>query len=337
MVRLLRILSWFLVLVSFSGVSRSLATPEPLSLSSEQSDGHITLDELGAYVATLDMVWDGTIGFYWRDLNSTRTASYHADVIFPAASVMKVAILLYVYAHVPEFDDTEYDLLYQMVVYSNNWSANAMLALGAGGGVDDGYSAQLGAEEMTTMLHTLGLSDTVQLYPYDAGQDGYQMRLSMITPAVRRDPADGYATESVPVTDPWMQTTAEEISQVFLWIDECRNGTGRLLQHFPETLSAKRCQEMLDILAQSSDATRLVAGLPPGTRVEHKGAWLDDMQADVGIIRLDGHEYLVAIYAYREGYLLDDAVRPLIARISQTIAQAYQFDSRPSPPAPLPR
>lgn len=143
MVRLLRILSWFLVLVSFSGVSRSLATPEPLSLSSEQSDGHITLDELGAYVATLDMVWDGTIGFYWRDLNSTRTASYHADVIFPAASVMKVAILLYVYAHVPEFDDTEYDLLYQMVVYSNNWSANAMLALGAGGGVDDGYSAQL--------------------------------------------------------------------------------------------------------------------------------------------------------------------------------------------------
>ncbi|MGC9038882.1 MAG: serine hydrolase, partial [Roseiflexus sp.] len=59
------------------------------------------------------------------------------------------------------------------------------------------------------------------------------------------------------------------------------------------------CQEMLDNLANNGDNRRMVAGIPDGVRVEHKSGWIADMQADVGIVRSPGGDYVIAIYVYR--------------------------------------
>jgi hypothetical protein len=56
---------------------------------------------------------------------------------------------------------------------------------------------------------------------------------------------------------------------------------------------------MLDLLEANEDHKRMVAGIPDGVRVEHKSGWIDDMQADAGIVRTPGGDFLVAIYLYQ--------------------------------------
>jgi hypothetical protein len=85
---------------------------------------------------------------------------------------------------------------------------------------------------------------------------------------------------------------------------------------------------MLDRLATNHDVTRMVAGLPKGTLAQHKSGWIENMQADAGIVRSPNGDYVLAVYVYKkltDGVAMwDDAVlAPIVADFSRLAYTAY--------------
>ena len=293
-----------------------------LSLApSAQATAQMTAEQLQQQIEAMAEEWDGVVGIYVYDLeNGEEIVNLNADTVFSAASVMKVPMLLQSYINLEEFTDEEETWIEEMIVESDNLSANDIVAASVGGeGTDD---ALTGVIEMSDMLRDLGLEHTYQNMPYEAAE--YLIGVRGVT-IQQGPPREG----PIPFTaaDPVLRTTPAEISQVFIWIDECNRNEGLLLETF-DTLSPERCQEMLDWLAQNGDDTRMVAGLPDNVRVEHKSGWISDMQADVGIVRSTGGDFVVAIYLYSDidttvTFLQDEFVAPVIAHFAELVYSYY--------------
>jgi hypothetical protein len=261
--------------------------------------------------------WDGVAGFYLYDIESGQTITHNANTVFSAASVMKVAILLHAYVSLPSFTPEEREAIQTMIINSDNLRANDVLAATMhGSGTDDAY---VGVLTMNKMLSDLGFQHTYMNMPYE----GYDYLVGLRGLEIRRGPEQ----EGMPpftAADPILRTTPAEISRIFLMIDECSKGTGVLLARYPQQLSPDRCQEMLDLLAQNADDERMVAPIPEGVRVEHKSGWVQDMHADVGIVRSPGGDYLMAVYLWRGVDELPDLwTNPHIVAFSRLIYTAY--------------
>lgn len=293
-----------------------------LPLATDTHDLRPTPDQLQAQIEAMAKAWRGIVGLYVYDLNNDRViAQLNQNTVFSGASVMKVPILLRSYITLPTFSTKQETWLRKMIVESDNFSANNMLAASAGGtNTDDALN---GALEMSAMLKQLGLEHTYQNMPYEASD--YLINIRKIK--IRRGPPhEGSAPFTEP--DPVLRTTPAEMSRVFLWIYQCSKGQGLLLDTFGKTLTAARCQEMLDRLEDNGDHTRFVAGLPTGTRIAHKSGWIEDMQADVGIIRSPGGDFLMATYIYRQivpgkNYLSDAVAAPVLASFARLVYSYY--------------
>jgi beta-lactamase class A len=283
-----------------------------------------SLEQISEQVHLMAAEWDGVVGFYLYDMASDSTTALNENTVFSGASIMKVAILLNAFIALPEFTEKQQVWVQNMIVKSDNHSANHMLAAASSGtGTED---ALAGAEQMNTMLQEdLGLAHTYQYMPYEASD--YLINVRGMT--IKRGPpqeGDSPYTDA----DPMLRTTPAEMSQVFLEIDRCSKGEGILLHTYTETLTIERCQEMLDLLAQNEDNARMRAGMPADIRVEHKSGWIQDMQADLGIVRSPGGDFLLAIYLYRQtDYLYDRTAHPVIAAFARMVYTAYN-------PVPLP-
>jgi beta-lactamase class A len=285
-----------------------------------ETDERPTPAQLQEQIEAMASEWNGVVGVYVYDLASDEVvAALNQDTVFSGASVMKVPMLLQSYINIKTFDDEQKSDLKKMIVESDNLAANDMLAASVDGvGTED---ALVGALAMNEMLSGLGLEHTYQYMPYEAGdyfrQQGIRTKIG--------PPQEGPAPHTD--ADPSVRTTPAEISRIFLLISQCSNGEGALLDTF-ENLSAERCRDMLDLLEQNGDRTRMVAGLPPGTRVAHKSGWIEDMQADVGIVSSPGGDFLVAVYLYREldprkTYLTDEVAAPVIAGFTRLVYSYY--------------
>lgn len=130
------------------------------------------------------------------------------------------------------------------------------------------------------------------------------------------------------------------MGQLYRMIDECARGEGVLLEKF-ELLNPDRCQEMLDLLAENADDTRMVAGIPDGVRVEHKSGWIEHTQADAGIVRSPGGDYVLAIYVYKplgdQWAWPDEVLGGAIADVSRLVYTAYnpiRLDTLPAGETP---
>jgi beta-lactamase class A len=266
--------------------------------------------------------WKGVAGLYVRDLATGETVSYNAGTVFSGASVMKVPIMIFAYSRLGQLNDEQRGWMEKMIIESQNLEANNLLAAAVGGsGTED---ALRGTNEMTEMLKSLGLDHTYQLIPYESWD--WLVQQSLL-------PKGGPAQEGqAPFTDadPYIRTSPQEIGQLFTMLDECARGTGLLLQKVGGRLNQQVCSEMIAWLQQPHDQERMVAGLPPGTKVAHKGGWITDMQADVGIVDSPGGRYVAAIYIWRNGVVTDGnaSPSPYLGDFSHTI---YSFFN----PAPL--
>jgi beta-lactamase class A len=252
-----------------------------------------TPDQLQEQIKLMAKQWKGVAGIYVYDLASDQEiASLNKNTVFSAASTIKLAIMLNAYIQLDKFTARQQTALKKMIVESDNLAANTILAAAAGGsGTED---ALRGAEQMSAMLKDLGLEHTYLYVPFEALEYLAQRKVKFkLGPKREGDP---------PYTDSGraLRTTPAEMAQLYLYIDQCSKGKGILLEKFADHLTAARCQEMLDRLETNDDHKRMVAGIPAGVRVEHKSGWIDDMQADVGIVRAPGGDFLVAIYLYQQ-------------------------------------
>lgn len=283
-----------------------------------------TADQLQLAVDEMAANWPGVVGIYVYDIDNEQVvAKLNEMSVFSGASVMKVAILLNAYANNTSFDDETKVWMRQMIVVSDNIAANRMLAVSVGGlSTEDAYR---GTQRMNTMFKDLGLQFTYQNLPYEARD--YLIGL------LNYDIARGPKIEGPPPhtdADPMLRTTPAEMSTIFLEIYRCSQGTGALLALYPETLSAERCNEMLDLMRSNGDFTRMMSGLPEGTIAARKSGWIEDMQADVGIITTpSGRNFLMAIYVYRPitaeiGNLPDAVAAEAIGGFSRLIYSAFE-------------
>jgi hypothetical protein len=178
---------------------------------------------------------------------------------------------------------------------------------------------------MNEMFKALGLQFTYQNLPYEARD--YLIGL------LNYDIARGPKIEGPPPhtdADPMLRTTPAEMSKVFLEIYRCSQGKGALLELYPETLTADRCIEMLELMRSNGDFTRMMSGLPEGAISARKSGWIEDMQADVGIVTTPaGRNFLMAIYVYRPitaeiGNLPDDIAAEAIGGFARLIYSAFE-------------
>lgn len=285
-----------------------------LSLAPEREGARPTIAQLSEQIAGIEKEWGGVVGVYLYDLSAREESlGYHENTTFSAMSVMKAAIMLHAYAKIAELTPEQSRWTDDMIVRSDNWAANAMLAAGAGGKSPN--DAARGALAMSEMLADLGLEHTYMRSPYATG--GYPIDFTglKVEPGPVREGEEPYTESSR-----YLRTTPAEISRVFLWIEQCRQDDGPLPEAFPETLTPERCGEMLERLEHNADQSRLVAGLPEGTRVAHKSGWIEDANGDAGIVRSPNGDYLAAIFVYRDqASFNEDRAAATIARISRLI------------------
>lgn len=274
---------------------RSVGAPRRVTLTLAPQRGPAVRPDpqmLQEHLEAMADSWRGVIGIYVYDLtNDEVVAAFNPDTAFAAASTIKMPIMLNAYINLPELTEKQQAALRRMIIDSDNLAANALLAASVGGvGTEDAIA---GAEQMSAMLADLGFPETFQYVPFEAQDYIRLMKLK-----VKAGPARG---GKPPYTDAgrYLRTTPREMATLYVELDRCARGEGLLLERFDDVLTPERCQDMLDNLAENGDERRMVAGLPEGIRVEHKSGWIDDMQADAGIVRSPGGDYVVAIYVYR--------------------------------------
>jgi beta-lactamase class A len=261
--------------------------------------------------------WKGTAGVYIYDLASdTQIAGLNEKTAFTAASTIKVAIMLNLFMNVPKLNTRQIAALKKMIVESDNLKANDLLAAAAGGTTTD--SAFEGAKQMSAMLAGLGLKNTFLYVPFESGDF-----IKLYKVKFKTGPAKGGEAPFIKASNT-LRTTPFEMAQIYIDLEQCSQGKGVLLEKYTENLSAARCKEMIGWLETNGDRTRILSGLPKDAKVAHKSGWIPPaIQADAGIVRSPGGDFVIAIYMYQPGERYpDSAVKSLLGSVAR-LAYSY--------------
>lgn len=236
----------------------------------------------------------GDAAFEVLDLSSGLTAGYNADVSMPAASTIKIAVMVEVFKkleggaftfdrhvtlHASDRDDgsgdlafapigssyTVSDLLSRMIDVSDNTAANMLIRL-------------VGRRNINRTMYELGLHHT-------------------------------WLSSSIH-TDDWMVR------------DQLRSSPAdmvRLLRLMAERklIDAWSSNQMIDILEADRINSLLPAALPADIRIAHKTGSFSDTLDDVGIVYAAGVPYVIAVMT--TGLSSEDAGADFIHRLSRVV------------------
>jgi beta-lactamase class A len=277
-----------------------------------------TPEQLQEQVELMAKQWRGTSGVYVYDLASgQQIAGLNEKTAFTAASTIKVAIMLNAYVNLPKLSNKQQAALKKMIVESDNLRANDLLAAAAGGTTTD--AAFDGANEMSAMLADLGLKNTFLYVPFESGDF-----IKLYKVKYKTGPKQGGEAPFIKASNT-LRTTPFEMAQIYIDLEQCSKGQGVLLEKFPKTITADRCKEMIGWLETNGDHDRMISGLPKGTRVAHKSGWIPpEIQADAGIVRSPGGDFVVAIYLYQPGERYsDEAVEGLVGSFARLVYSYY--------------
>jgi beta-lactamase class A len=274
--------------------------------------------QLQEQIELLTKNWKGTAGVFVYDLASaTQIAGLNDKTAFTAASTIKVAIMLNLYVSATKFSDRTTAALKKMIVESDNLKANDVLAAAASGTSTD--SAFEGANQMSAMLADLGLKNTFLYVPFESGDF-----IKLYKVKFKTGPAKGGQAPFIKASNT-LRTTPFEMGQIYIDLEQCSQGKGVLLEKYSENLSAARCKEMIGWLETNGDHTRMLSGLPKDAKVAHKSGWIPpEIQADAGIVRSPGGDFVLAIYLYQPGERYpDSAVKSLLGSLARLVYSYY--------------
>ena len=306
-------------------VRDALAKPKPgpirLKLVPVTTPPPVPLERLREEIEALADELPGVVGLHLIDLTTGEQIGLNDRTVFAGASTIKTAIMLYTYIELSKLSERQEFWMNEMIRYSDNLSANDLLAAAAGGqGTDNAF---VGADAMSTLLQEeLGLRHTYLYIPFETAD-----YIKLYKPKFRCGPKAPVGAKPYTEMGACLRAEPASMARLYQLIDQCANGEGQLLERY-KRLSAKRCQEMLDWLALNNDDSRMVAGLPADVRVEHKSGWIEDMQADVGIVRSPAGDYILAVYYYRpltagRSSWADEVMAPVVAAFSRLVYSAY--------------
>jgi len=289
-----------------------------LPLAPASSAARPTPAQLQEQIELLAKSWKGTAGVYVYDLaGGAQIAGLNEQTAFTAASTIKVAIMLNLFMNVPKLNDRQTAALKKMIVESDNLKANDLLAAAAGGTSTE--SAFQGAEQMSAMLADLGLKNTFLYVPFESGDF-----IKLYKVKFKIGPKQGGVAPFTKASNT-LRTTPFEMAQIYIGLEQCSQGQGVLLEKYGENLTAERCKEMIGWLETNGDRTRMLAGLPKDAKVAHKSGWIPpEIQADAGIVRSSGGDFVLAVYLYQPGERYPDAaVKSLLGSFARLVYTYY--------------
>lgn len=272
--------------------------------------------------------YDGLADVYLLDLGSNQELHFiyqlgqnldtEPDASFTAASIIKIPLLVSIYARLDEApSEHTLNLLSEMIIESFNEPADQLMEEN----IDPSRAPLIVTEDM----QALGLENT-----FLAGQFylGAPLLANISTPARQR-------VDIFTDPDPYNQTTPLDMGMLLADIYQCaETGGGALIAVFGEAVTQAECQEMINLLSLNKLGILIEAGAPEGTRVAHKHGWVTNPNTgeintigDAGIVFTPGGDYVVAIFLYHPVQLVWEPISGMFADLSEAI---YNYFTLPS-------
>lgn len=208
-----------------------------------------------------------------RDLATGRTAAYNAGAHFPAASTLKLAILLGALARddADPLRSSSWTLERSLVLNSSNLAANQLLPRAGG------------AAAVDALLDALGATGTFTCCPYllEPGESSKRMR---------RLPLPLTTVVDQPTFPCCKYTTAHDLGTLLVSLMLASTGHGPALR-LGITPREARVALWLLVHASYPGLVRPSSAFPVG----HKAGWLPDMQHDAALV-FTPHGTLVAVF-----------------------------------------
>lgn len=254
------------------------------------------------------------VGVYFRDLGSGDTLLVNANTRFHAASTMKVPVMIQLFrdrdAGTLSLDDSivvknEFRSIVDSSPYSLDKSDDSDSSLYGLEGQRVGIRRLIELmETVSSNLATNLLIDRVAAPRANATAHA----LGADSILVLRGVEDGKAYRAGRNNS----TTARDLGMLLAALAEGR------------AASPASCDEMLAILGRQHFSEGIPAGLPPGTRVQHKTGWIGEVvYHDAGIVRpATGAPYVLVVLT---GGIKDDSTaHNLTADVSRAVYQAVR-------------
>ncbi|HOM67914.1 MAG: hypothetical protein BWX85_00226 [Chloroflexi bacterium ADurb.Bin120] len=265
--------------------------------------------------------FDGVVEVYMQDLGSTRNLllAHRGDeeklapnIAFSSWSLVKIPLMVTAFRTMEEpYPEEVITLMEEMIQQSDNASTDqlAMMVI----------DANLSPLIVTADMHRLGLENTFWAGHFYLGAPLLQ---TFKTPANQRTDVDTQP-------DRYNQTTAADMGMLMEDIYLCaERAGGSLIAAFPDEISQRKCQQMIDIMLFNKIGVLIQAGVPSGTRIAHKHGWaietdgLVHTYGNAALIYSPGGNYVLTIFAHHPVQAVFDPVNILFANISSAI---YNF------------
>lgn len=267
-------------------------------------------NEIIAWLDSQGFVYDGqssVASVFVMDLQTGAEVNILSDVAVSAASTVKLPILIDYFRDLTFApNDDEAFLMVQSLLCSNNSSSNLIMQLI---GNNDLYA---GIASVTNTAQYLGARNSYLSAPLFLGGD---QQLGSI-PAPTTAPNPSFSTGS----DPFNQTTTEDLGTLFALIYDCAMYGSGLISAYPNgEFTQQECRQMLNIMS-SNDLSRLLqGGIPTGVPIAHKNGWLDNVHGDAGIVfSPNGRHYVISVFVWEQGNFFSfERAWPLVEGISR--------------------
>lgn len=244
-------------------------------------------------------------------------------VAFTAASTMKIPILISTYwRNDLPLSEMMNEWIEFMVVYSENDPADRLM------------------EQIDPIRGPLLVTNDMQSLGFENTFIGGYFYLGAPLLNLYQTPANQRMDVNIN-PDVYNQTTPEEIGELLVMIYQCaEKDRGKLVEESNGSITSEECYQIIEVLGRNQMGALIEAGLPENSIIAHKHGWSQERDglvhsfSDVGIIYGPENDFVLSVFLFSEQQLLFDVANPLIARISQTIFNAYNLNHQIAWPFP---
>jgi beta-lactamase class A len=244
-------------------------------------------------------------------------------VAFTAASTMKIPILISTYwRNDLPLSEIMTEWIEYMVVFSENDPADRLM------------------EQIDPIRGPLLVTNDMQSLGFENTFIGGYFYLGAPLLNLYQTPANQRMDVNIN-PDVYNQTTPAEIGELLVMIYQCaEKDRGKLVEESNGSITSEECYQIIEVLGRNQMGALIEAGLPENSIIAHKHGWSQERDglvhsfSDVGIIYGPENDFVLSVFLFSEQQLLFDVANPLIARISQTIFNAYNLNHQIAWPFP---
>jgi beta-lactamase class A len=275
-----RVLTAVTMLLMFAFVSPASAAPMPGPMG-----------ELQLQLATMSLRAPGHVGVVVEDLTTGYTTSVNGGAVMPAASVIKIPVMVEVFRRL-SIGDFDLNRHVTLLASDRDWGWGELA------------DARIGTRYTVGRLLTLMITDS------DNTATNMLIRL-VGRSAINRE------MRALGLQHTWLGNDIRSEGPIRSELRSTAHDMIVLLSAMAHNrlIDEWSSREMLDILSGQRHNTLLPVPLPPGTTIAHKTGSLSDTLNDVGIVFLEDAPYAIAVLTTNLPSL--DAGRRFIRTISR--------------------